>query len=111
MHLSNVRKIRNKLTNETDSQLIHAFITSRIDCCNSILYSMPDTILSNLQRIQNTAARILTKCRDQNYPIINLFKKLPWLPVRQRITYNILILTFKAYHKTAPHYIMWFNYC
>ena len=51
IHLSNVRKIRNMLTDEAASQLIHAFITSRIDYCNSILYSMPDTILSDLQRI------------------------------------------------------------
>ena len=66
---------------------------------------MPDTILSDLQRIQNTAARILTKCGDRNYPSINLLKKLPWLLVRQRITYKIFILTIKAYHKTAPLYI------
>ena len=76
MHLSNVRKIRNMLTDEAASQLIHAFITSRIDYCNSILYGMPDSILSDLQRIQNTAARILTKCGDRNYPSINLLKKL-----------------------------------
>ena len=57
------------------SQLIHAFITSRIDYCNSLLYGMPDTILSDLQRIQNTVARILTKCGDRNYPSINLLKK------------------------------------
>ena len=74
MHLSNVRKIRNMLTDEAASQLIHAFITSRIDYCNSILYGMPDTILSDLQHIQNTAARILTKCGDRNYPSINLLK-------------------------------------
>ena len=36
MHLSNVRKIRNMLTDEAASQLIHAFITSCIDYCNSI---------------------------------------------------------------------------
>ena len=39
---------------------------------------MPDTILSDLQRIQNTAARILTKCGDHNYPSINLLKKLQY---------------------------------
>ena len=51
---------------------------------------MPDTILSDLQRIQNTAAQILTKCGDRNYPSINLLKKIHWLPVRQRIIYKIL---------------------
>ena len=45
---------------EAASKLIHAFITSRINYCNSILYGMPDTILSDLQGIQNTAVRILT---------------------------------------------------
>ena len=30
---------------------------------------------------------------------------LPTLSFRQRITYKILILTFKAYHKTVPQYI------
>ena len=104
MHLSNVRKIRNMLTDEATSQLIHTSIAFRIDYCNYILYGMPDTILSDLQHIQNTAARIITKCGDCNYPSINLLKKFHWLPVRQRITYKILILTFKAYHKTAPQY-------
>ena len=66
---------------------------------------MPDTILSDLQRIQNTAARISTKCGDRNYPSINLLTKLHWLPVRQRFTYKILVFTFKTYHKTAPQYI------
>ena len=105
MHLSNVRKICNMLADKAASQLIHAFSTSRIDYCNSILYGLPDTTLSDLQRIQNAAARILTKCGDRNYPTINLLKKIHWFPVRQRITYKIPILTFKAYHKTAPQYI------
>ena len=35
---------------------------------------MPDTNLSDLQRIQNTTARILTTCGDRNYPSINLLK-------------------------------------
>ena len=116
------------LAYEAASQLIHASITSCVDYCNSILYGMPDTILSDLQRIQNTAAtaaRILTKCGDRNYPSINLLKNLHWLPVRQQITCKILILfiylyniyvalwyalTFKAYHKTAAQYICNNNY-
>ena len=53
----------------------------------------------------HVATRILTKCGDRNYPSINLLKKIHWLPGRQRITYKIRILTFKAYHKTAPQYI------
>ena len=65
------------LTDKTASQLIHAFITSCIDYCNSILYGMPDTILSDLQRIQNTAARIKNYIGyqlDSESPIKFLFR-------------------------------------
>ena len=40
MNLRNIRKIRNVLTDQSASQLIHALISSRIDYCNSILYGM-----------------------------------------------------------------------
>ena len=67
-----------------------------------VCLTLHSEFLSDFQRIQNTAAWILTKCGDRNYPSINLLKKLH---CSQRITYTILILTFKAYHKTAPQYI------
>ena len=37
-HLYNLRRIRKQLLEETREQLVHAFITSRMDCCNSSLY-------------------------------------------------------------------------
>ena len=30
---------------------------------------------------------------------------LHWLPVHQRATFKILILTYQAYHETAPQYL------
>ena len=60
-HLRNIRTIRNMLTDDACSQLIHALVTVRIDYCNSLLYGLPDQSLNRLQRILNTAARIL--CR------------------------------------------------
>ena len=61
-----------RFANEAASQLIHACIHYRIDYSNSILYGMPDTILSDLQRIQNTAAQFITKYGDRNCSSINL---------------------------------------
>ena len=56
------RNIRNVLTDYSAAQLIHALISSRINYCNSILYWMSDFVISDLQHIQTTAARILAKC-------------------------------------------------
>ena len=103
-HLRNVRSIRNMLTDNACSQLIHALVTVRIDYCNSLLYGLPDCSLSRLQRILNTAARILCKIPKFDH-ISKTSLDLHWLPIQQRILFKILILTYQAYHKTAPQYL------
>ena len=57
-----------------------------------------------LQRAQNTAARIITRTRKFT-PISPVLIKLHWLPVRFRIDYTILLLSFKATHNQTPAYI------
>ena len=92
------------LTDNACSQLIHALVTVRIDYCNSLLYGLPDCSLSRLQRILNTAARILCKIPKFDH-ITKTLLDLHWLPIQQRILFKILILTYQAYHKTTPQYL------
>ena len=40
--------------------VLHAFVTSRIDYCNGLLYGLTDCDVVKLQRVQNAAARLLT---------------------------------------------------
>ena len=58
-HLRNIFKIRKFLSYDTCKILIHAFITSRIDYCNSLLYGQTKCILQNLQSVLNSAARLI----------------------------------------------------
>ncbi|XP_051255843.1 uncharacterized protein LOC127363447 [Dicentrarchus labrax] len=86
---------------------IHAFITSRIDYCNNILYGTPSKTLNKLEYIQNSAARLLV-CSSTPPPVITLtpvLQNLHWLPVPQRIQFKILLLTHKALHNQAPSYL------
>ena len=39
--------------------LIHAFVSSRVDYCNNLLYGLPAYQLNKLQRVQNAAARLI----------------------------------------------------
>ena len=103
-HLRSIRSIRNMLTDNACSQLINALVTIRIDYCNSLLYGLPDCSLSRLQRILNTAARILCKIPKFDH-ISKTLLDLHWLPIQQRILFKILILTYQAYHKTVPQYL------
>ena len=49
------------------AQLIHVLITTRLDFCNSILYNPPNIKIERLQRIQNQAARMLTRSPRRNH--------------------------------------------
>ena len=57
-HLHNIRCIRKYLSRVSLLALIHAFITSRLDFCNGLLYGLPKTQIAKLQRVQNAAARL-----------------------------------------------------
>lgn len=103
--LSKIGKLRKYLDPATTQKLIQAFVISRLDSCNSLLYGLPLKEINKIQRIQNMAARLisLTRKRDHITPILR--DQLHWLPVEQRIKFKILLLTYKAFHGIAPSYL------
>ncbi len=104
--LYRIRKIRKYLTKEATVTLIHAFIFSHLDYCNSLLYNLPDTQIGKMQRIQNIAARLVYRLPKFSH-VTPLFIELHWLPVRYRLEFKVLLFTFKAIHckDTAPKYL------
>lgn len=103
-HLRNISAIRRCLTAEATEKLIHAFISSKLDFCNSLLVNLPAKLIAKLQRVQNAAARIVTRTprRDHITPVLH---RLHWLPVQQRIVFKVLLLTWKAANGEAPRYL------
>ena len=102
--LANISRICSMLSRKTCETLVHAFVTTKLDCCNSLLYGLPARTLRHLQRVQNMAARIVTKTRKHDH-ITPVLRDLHWLPVKQRIDFKILTLAFHAIHGQAPEYI------
>ena len=63
------------------------------------------TQLQKLQRVQNTAARLI--CNISRFDHITpVLVDLHWLPVKFRIDFKILLITYKAIHGLAPEYIL-----
>ena len=104
-HLHNIRRIKKYLSRDSLLTLIHAFITSRLDYCNGLLYGLPNSQIVKLQRVQNAAARLVLSLNKYSHISPALYQ-LHWLPVQHRVHFKILILTFKAIHGLAPKYII-----
>ena len=92
-HLRNIAKIRKYLSEDTSQILVHAFISSKLGNCNSLLYGLPKHLLNRLRLIQNTAARIVTLSKRFDHITPILFK-LHWLPLGYRIHFKILLLVY-----------------
>ena len=56
--LHRLASIRRFLTNTATATLVSAFVLSRIDYCNSLLFGSTHDVTSHLQWIQNYAARV-----------------------------------------------------
>ena len=67
--LRNISRIRKYLDKESAATLIHAYITSKLDYCNSLLVGVPKFQLQRLQYVQNAAPRVV--CQGRKYNHIN----------------------------------------
>ncbi len=84
--------------------MIHAFITSRLDYCNSLYAGISQTALSRLQLVQNVAARLLTGSHKRDH-ITPVLQSLHWLPVHYRVDLKIVLIVYKSLKGMAPSYI------
>ena len=104
--LRNISNIRQFLDISSTESLVHAVITSRLDMCNSLFAGINKSLITKLQRVQNRASRIiLLKGHHQGVPSSLRLQKLHWLNINQRITFKVLLITFKCAHDISPVYL------
>ena len=97
-YIYNIRRIRKYLSQQSTETLIHAFITSRLDYCNGLLYGLPDCLLNKLQRVQNACARLIFK--EQKFcHVTPLIYELHWLPIslRTQTYFQLLLVSAEKY--------------
>ncbi len=103
-YLKNISKLRPMLSMSNAEMLINAFMTSRLDYCNALLGGCSACLINKLQMVQNAAARVLTRTRKYDH-ISQVLSTLHWLPIKHRIDFNILLITYKALNGLARHYL------
>ena len=97
VQLCDFRRIRPLISKTAAITFANSFIHSRLDYCNyySLFYGLPNYPIHHLQKIQNTAARIVTRS-VRSSPITPVLISLHWLPVNYRINLKICCITHFA---------------
>ncbi len=102
--LSRISKIRRFLDLSSAKCIVNALVLSRIDYCNSLYFGLPDDLLKRLQRVQNSAARVIFNLRKHD-PVSQHLKTLRWLSVSNRAKYRVACLSFRCLNGSAPSYL------
>ena len=95
---------RRILGREVTLGLVSAFVTTKLDYCNSVLAGLPQATIDPLQRVQNAAARLVAGIRTRGH-ITPVLRSLHWLPIRLRIQYKRCVLTHLVRIGRSPAYL------
>ena len=103
--LKRLRAIRKSVSSSTFTSIVHAFVCSRIDYCNSLLVGLPKVRLSPLQSVMNAAARLIARLPRFSHISTFMTEQLHWLPLSVRIQFKVLILMLKSQLGLTPKYL------
>ena len=87
--LRRISTIRHLLSVDSTKTLVSAFsfVLSGLDYCNSLLSGCPKHLLETLQKVQNSAARLVLKAHKRDH-VPPLIRTLHWLPFQGRIEFK-----------------------
>ena len=83
-----LRSVKRSLTLDSRRALATAFVASRINYCNGVLYSVAKGKVQRLQMVLNAAARLVVGMGKFSHVTPILRDVLHWLPVQHRISYK-----------------------
>jgi len=102
--LRQLRPLVQSMTAEDARTAAAAFISCRLDYCNSLLYGLPDTLVRKLQSVQNATARLITGTRHR-FHITPVLRDLHWLPIRERFKFKVAFVVHQSLSGQAPLYL------
>ena len=99
-----LRSVKRSLIFDIRRALATAFVASRIDYCNGVLYGVAKGEVQRLQMVLNAAAKLVVGTGKFSHVTPILRDVLHCLPVEHRISYKIAILARDCIHGIDPAY-------
>ena len=99
-----ISSIRHLLSIDETKTLLSAFVLPKLDYCNALFHGSLMYMLERLQKVQNSAARLVFQCRKQNH-ISPLLMSLHWLPINARIEYKLSVICHSFLLDLSPIYL------
>ena len=87
--------------NKSSEILAYYFITSGLGNVDALLYGISGNLLAKLQRVQNAAARLITRTKKRKH-ITPVLVFAHWLPIKQCIQYKLMLLAYNV-HATLKY--------
>ena len=85
---------------------MHAFVTTHLDYCNSVLAGAPRSVTDKLQRVLNAAAYLVSGTHKFDRGLSRLLStKLHWLDVPERVQYKLSLTVRRCQQHKAPQYL------
>ena len=104
-HLRRMKSVRRCLSTESSKTVVNSIVLSRIDYCNGLLVGITQRQIDRLQMILNSAARLIYGGTRRSHVTPLLRDNLHWLRFRQRITYKLCLMVYKALNDRSPQYL------
>jgi len=92
-HIRAMRHIRPLLAPDVANMLAHSSVTTRLDYTNALLSGTASDKLDRLQVAQNSLTRVVCQA-SRSASATELRRRLYWFPIRQRITYKLVVITY-----------------
>ena len=102
---SAIKRIRYSLPLEILLNVNHSLIQPHFDYCNTVWGNCSENLSSNLQKLQNRAARVLT-FSNYDRSTSELFQNLKWLTLVHQGVVSKAIMMHSIVNNTAPEYLI-----
>ena len=102
--LVQINRVKHLFDVKTLENVINALVFSKLFYCSTVWSGTSKKNVKKLQRVQNFAARLVTKARKYDH-ITPLLYQLKWLPVKSMLLYKVGVLAFKCVKGLVPSHL------